>query len=63
MRNMKLQLLEKESITDFYTNSNKFEEVAMITRTSWIEDKLVSSDYTLERIKTYLLAMEKDSLI
>jgi len=56
---MKIKILEKKEIKEFYKDSDTFERVTKITRKSWIKNKLVPSDYALERTKNYLLTMEK----
>ena len=56
---MKIKIIENKEIKELYQDSGIFEEVAKVTRISWINSKLVSSDYTIKRISNHLLTMEK----
>ena len=56
---LSIKLLENLKIKELYKDSEIFERVTRVTRKSWINNKLVPSDYTLERISNHLLTMEK----
>jgi ribosomal protein S18 acetylase RimI-like enzyme len=56
---LNIKKLENDKIREFYKDSEAFEQLAEVTRTSWISKKLVTPDYTLERTLNFLNTMEK----
>ena len=55
---MNIKYLENENIKEFYKNSESIERLAAVTRDSWIKNKLVPPDYSLESTSNHLLTME-----